>query len=79
MTPGPGLKITRAHQCKGAVRVNIIIYTDYYPAPAEYGMPADTHVIRYFAEKLMEKDLNTLTPIEAMNFLFELKKMAETV
>lgn len=35
--------------------MNIIIYTDYYPAPAEYNMPADTHVIRYFAEKLMEK------------------------
>ena len=27
------------------------------------------------SEKLREADLNTLTPIEAMNLLFELKKM----
>ncbi len=31
------------------------------------------------AQKLIEKDLNTLTPIEAMNFLFELKKMTEKI
>ena len=28
-------------------------------------------------EKLRAQDLNTLTPIEAMNFLFELKKMID--
>ncbi|MDO5435335.1 MAG: glycosyltransferase family 4 protein [Clostridia bacterium] len=38
--------------------MNILIYTDYYPAPEKYGMPADTHVIRYFAEKLKEKGHN---------------------
>ena len=29
------------------------------------------------ADKIRSVDLNTLTPIEAMNFLFEIKKMLE--
>ena len=33
---------------------------------------------REAAEKIRRVDLNTMTPIEAMNFIFELKKMVST-
>ncbi len=33
---------------------------------------------REAAEKIRRADINTMTPIEAMNFIFELKKIIST-
>jgi DNA mismatch repair protein MutS len=70
-------EVLREHEAKEHELTTHVAHDDLSPAPARVQLTMFTPLSQSVVDRLRQADLNQLTPIEAMNLLFELKKQVE--
>jgi DNA mismatch repair protein MutS len=69
--------VLKEHESKEHELSSHVAHDDLSPAPARVQLTMFTPLSQSVVDRLREADLNQLTPIEALNLLYELRKQLD--